>query len=85
MLDELYMEQAEWTGEYVDRHVDEALEWSRQNHQVTVTQVSDDTLAAIRRKLSPMMDAYVRRVAEKGIDGRRLIEFLQRGDEGAEQ
>jgi TRAP-type C4-dicarboxylate transport system substrate-binding protein len=81
VFDDLYFEQADWTGEYVDKHVEDALEWSKANHGVTVTRVDDDQLAKIKAILSPMMDAYVARVAEKGIDGKKLIEFLQR-DEG---
>ena len=83
VFEELYLEQAEWTGEYVDHHVEDAFDWSKKTHQVTITQISDETLAAIREKLSPMLEAYVNRVAEKGIDGRRLIEFLQSDTEEA--
>ena len=77
ILEDLYFEQAEWTGAYVDQHVEDALKWSVDTHGVQVTQISDDELAAVREKLAPMMDAYVQRVAEKGIDGQKLIEFLQ--------
>ncbi len=81
VFDDLYMEQAEWTGEYVDKHVEDALKWAVETQQVTVSQVSAEAMDALRRKLAPMMDAYVKRVAEKGIDGRRLIDFLQNGEE----
>ena len=81
VLEDLYMEQAEWTGAYVDEHVQDAFKWSRENHQVNITQISDETLKAVKAKLAPMMDAYVKRVAEKGIDGKTLIDFLE-SDEG---
>ena len=77
ILEELYYEQAEWTGAYVDQHVEDALKWSVETHGVQVTQISEEELAAIRAKLSPMMDAYISRVSAKGIDGRKLIDFLQ--------
>ncbi len=77
VFESLYYEQAEWTGAYVDQHVEDALKWSVENHDVKVTQISEEELAAVRAKLSPMMDAYVQRVGAKGIDGRKLIEFLQ--------
>ena len=84
VFDDLYMEQAEWTGAYVDQHVEDAFKWAVETHQVTISQISDESLAAIRKKLAPMMDAYVKRVAEKGIDGQKLINFLQQDDGGAE-
>ena len=77
VFEELYYEQAEWTGAYVDQHVEDALKWSIENHGVQVVQISDADLEAVRAKLSPMMEDYIQRVAKKGIDGRKLIEFLQ--------
>ena len=77
VLDELYFEQAEWTGEYVDQHVEDALKWSVETHGVEIRQVSDTELATLREKLTPMMDAYVQRVSAKGIDGQKLIDFFQ--------
>ena len=83
VLDDLYYEQAEWTGAYVDKHVDDALEWSKATHGVTVTRIDEAQLAEVKAKLAPMMDAYIQRVAQKGIDGKKLIEFLQKGEDAA--
>ena len=77
IFEDLYYEQAEWTGAYVDQHVEDALKWSIETHGVQVVQISDAELEAVRKKLSPMMEDYIQRVAKKGIDGRKLIEFLQ--------
>ena len=65
----------------VDKHVEDALAWSKETHGVTVTRLDDAQVAAIKAKLAPMMDAYVKRVAQNGIDGQKLIDFLQK-DEG---
>ena len=80
VFDDLYFEQADWTGEYVDKHVEDALEWSKMTHGVKVVGIDDAQLAEIKAKLAPMMDAYVKRVAQKGIDGQKLIDFLQSGE-----
>ncbi len=80
VLDDLYFEQADWTGAYVDKHVEDALEWSKATHGVVVTRVDDAQLAAVQARLAPMMEAYVQRVAQKGIDGQRLIDFLRSGE-----
>ena len=55
--------------------------WSKETHGVTVTRLDDAQVAEIKAKLAPMMDAYVKRVAQNGIDGQKLIDFLQK-DEG---
>ncbi|MBQ6474302.1 MAG: TRAP transporter substrate-binding protein [Victivallales bacterium] len=81
ILDDLYLEQADWTGAYVDQHVEDAFQWSKETHQVQIKQISEKELAAVQERLAPMMDAYVERVKAKGIDGRKLIQFLQNGQE----
>jgi len=80
VFDDLYFEQAEWTGAYVDQHVEDALAWSKETHGVTVTSLNDEQIAAVKAKLAPIMDAYVKRVAQNGIDGQKLIDFLQNGE-----
>ncbi len=43
VIDDMRREQAEWTGNYVDNHVKEALAWSKQkyNHQVFQLSAAD--------------------------------------------
>ena len=83
ILDDLYLEQADWTGAYVDQHVQDAFQWSKETHQVQIRQITDTELADIRARLAPMMESYVKRVAAKGIDGKKLIQFLQSDQESA--
>lgn len=73
VIDTLSREQAVWTGEYVDRHVQEALTWSKQNHNH-----QSFTLPAAEQKrvdglLAPMVDEYVKKVAAQGIDGKKIV------------
>ncbi|MBQ6472625.1 MAG: TRAP transporter substrate-binding protein [Victivallales bacterium] len=83
ILDDLYLEQADWTGAYVDQHVQDAFQWSKDTHQVQIRQITDTELADIRTRLAPIMESYVKRVAAKGIDGQKLIQFLQSDQETA--
>jgi TRAP-type C4-dicarboxylate transport system substrate-binding protein len=73
VLDDLSREQAEWTGRYVDDHVKEALEWSKQkyNHQVFQLPAADRT--EIPKILKPMFDEYVKRVTAQGVQGQQVI------------
>ncbi len=73
VLDGMRREQALWTGTYVDDHVKEALAWSKQNysHQVLTLSAADE--ASVKTLLKPMVDEYVKRVAEKGLPGDKIV------------
>jgi TRAP-type C4-dicarboxylate transport system substrate-binding protein len=76
VMDDMRREQAEWTGNYVDKHVAEALEWSRQKYGHQVLQLSAADKAAISKHLNPMIDEYVKRVSAQGISGAQIIEDI---------
>ena len=77
VLDGLYREQAEWTGAYVDQHVQEALAWAKEQRKLTVNELSGEDKAALRATAQPLIDGYVARVTEKGVDGKRVIDFIR--------
>lgn len=78
VLEGLYMEQAEWTGRYVDGHAEEALRWAAEEQGVEISEPAEEQFRVLRERLEPLSAAYVERVAAKGIDGRRLLEFLRK-------
>ena len=77
VLDGLYREQAEWTGAYVDQHVQEALAWSKETHKLTVNELSAEDRATLKSTAQPVIDNYVTRVTAKGIDGKAVIAFIR--------
>jgi len=77
VLDGLYRDQAEWTGAYVDQHVQEALAWSKEHHTLTVNEPSAEDLAALRATAQPLIEDYITRVTAKGIDGKAVIAFIR--------
>ncbi len=78
VMDDLRVEQAEWTGKYVDSHVSEALSWSKQkyNHQVIELPAADK--AEIKKLVRPMIDAYVKKVGAQGLPGAEIIADIER-------
>ncbi len=76
VFDALYREQAEWTGNYVDQHVQEALIWSKENRKLTVAELSAEDAATLRATAQPLIDDYVTRVSDKGIDGKAVLDFI---------
>jgi TRAP-type C4-dicarboxylate transport system substrate-binding protein len=73
VFDDLRVEQAAWTGDYVDNHVKEALVWSKEkyNHQIFSLPAKDK--AEITKLLDPMVQDYVKRVSAQGIPGDKII------------
>ena len=72
-IDDLSREQAAWTGEYVDQHVQEALAWSRKNynHQLFTLPAADQK--KVSELLQPMIDDYVKKVSAQGIPGKQIV------------
>jgi TRAP-type C4-dicarboxylate transport system substrate-binding protein len=78
VFDALYHEQAEWTGAYVDQHVQEALVWSKQVHGLTTHLPSVEDSAALRATTQPLIEEYVARVTAKGVDGKAIVAFINK-------
>ncbi len=77
VIDGLAREQAVWTGQYVDNHVKEALEWSKKNYRHQVINLSAADRKRIEAQLAPMTDAYVKKVGAQGLNGTQIIADVQ--------
>ncbi len=77
VLDELAPEQAEWTGTYLDGHVQESAQWSKDNQQVEFIQLSEADKAAWNDKLKPLIDAWTVQAEAKGLDAGAIIEDVR--------
>jgi len=77
VLDGLYLEQAEWTGAYVDQHVQDALVWAKEQHKLIVHEPSAEDREALLATAQPLVADYVARAAAKGVDGQAVIDFIR--------
>ena len=77
-MDDLRVEQAEWTGRYVDGHVAEALTWSKQkyNHEVIQLPAADKT--EIKKLMKPIIDGYIKKVSAQGLPGAEIVADVER-------
>ncbi len=76
-IEELGRPHAEWTGQYVDDHAREALAWAKENRgheHMALAQADRERMA---KMLQPMVEAYMARVSEKGLDGKGLVEQVR--------
>lgn len=77
VLDDLYLEQAEWTGAYVDQHVRDALVWAQEKHKLKTVEPSEADRTALRTAAQPLIEDYIAHAAAKGVDGKAVIEFIR--------
>jgi TRAP-type C4-dicarboxylate transport system substrate-binding protein len=73
VMDDLRREQAAWTGEYVDKHVNEALAWSKEKYKLQIFELPEAERVEIPKLLRPVIDAYVKRVNEQGLSGEQIL------------
>lgn len=77
VLDGLYRDQAEWTGAYVDQHVEEAIAWAKEKHKLTVNELAAEERATLQKTAEPIVEDYLKRVTAKGVDGKAVLDFIQ--------
>jgi TRAP-type transport system periplasmic protein len=74
VFDGMSREQAEWTGEYVDNHVKEALDWSKEKYKdFQILELSASDKATIAKNVKPIIDEYIKRVSASGLPGNQII------------
>lgn len=78
-LDNLRRDQMEWTAQYVDEHVEEAIEWAgtQDGPALKMIEFSAQDKATIKTLLQPMQDEYIKRLTEKGLAGDKILMDVQ--------
>ena len=76
VMDGLIREQTEWTGKYVDDHVNEAVAWSKKKYKVEVINFAADEQKKMHELLSPLVNNYIKRVEPK-VPGKEVIRDIQ--------
>ncbi|MBN1380405.1 MAG: TRAP transporter substrate-binding protein [Deltaproteobacteria bacterium] len=73
VIDELRVEQALWTGTYVEDHVKEALVWSKEKYNHELITLPKKEKAKIAKLLNPMIQDYVKKVTTQGLPGEQIM------------
>jgi TRAP-type C4-dicarboxylate transport system substrate-binding protein len=74
-IEGLKREQAEWTGRYVDEHVTDAVEWSKDTYNVEVIEFSKDEKKKMNTLLGPLVEGYIKRTESK-VPAREVIDDI---------
>ncbi len=76
VIDDLKVEQAAWTGEYMDNHVRESIEWSKQNYQVEIIELAPAEKAALDAKIQFITDDWIKKAESEGYPGKAIVDDI---------
>lgn len=77
VMDGLAKEQSEWTGKYMDNHVDESVEWSKKNYNIEITKLTKKELARWDKLLEPITDKWIENAKAKGLPARTILKDIK--------
>ena len=77
VFDELGPEQTRWTGNYMDNHVKEAMDWSVKTQGVTVFDLSPEQKAKWDFLLKPIINNWIKDNAAKGLPAQAIVDDIR--------
>ena len=77
VMDDLALEQAEWTGIYMDGHVKKAMEWSQQTHKVEVIELDGSTKTEWSGRLQFITDQWITDAKAKGFPSQTIVDDIK--------
>jgi len=75
VITDLAREQAEWTGTYMDSHVDNAVEWSKAQGVEFIT-LDEKEKIKWNTPLSPIVHDWVKKAGQKGFNGQEIVKTI---------
>jgi TRAP-type C4-dicarboxylate transport system substrate-binding protein len=73
VMDDLALEQCEWTGTYMDNHVKEALEWAKKEHKVEVITLSPEQLAIWNKPLEAVTAKWIQDAKKANLPAEQIL------------
>lgn len=77
VMDDLRVEQAEWTGNYMDGHVKEAVAWSKEKHKVEVITLPPEEKVKWDALLEPITAKWMVDAKAKGLPAEAIIKDIR--------
>ncbi|UCE53095.1 MAG: TRAP transporter substrate-binding protein [Desulfobacterales bacterium] len=77
VMEDLRVEQSEWTGNYMDNHVKEAMDWSVKTQNVEVIRLSAQEDAKWDAKLAPLTDKWISNANSKGLPAEAIVKEMK--------
>ncbi len=77
VLNDLGREQALWTGQYMDQHVDEALKWSREKYGIEIIDLSKEQYRIAQDKIAPLVQEWQQTANKAGLPAEKILLDLE--------
>jgi TRAP-type C4-dicarboxylate transport system substrate-binding protein len=77
VMDALGTEQAWWTGNYMDKHVEESIEWSKKNYNIEIIELTQKELDRWDKLLKPLIDKWSDEAKAKGLPARTILKDIK--------
>jgi len=74
VMDDLALEQSVWTGEYMDRHTVESVEWAVKEQGFHLINLSPEEKARWDERVKQVVDKYLAETAAKGLPGKKVLD-----------
>ncbi len=72
-MDDLGREQAEWTGDYLDNHIKDALAWSKEKYQVEVFELTANEHAELKEHGAGLVQTWKEDATKAGLDADAIL------------
>jgi TRAP-type C4-dicarboxylate transport system substrate-binding protein len=77
VFEALAPEQSIWTGAYMDDHVAEANQWSKETQGVEFITLSAGEKALWNERLAPITEQWIKEAEANGYPGRKIVEDIE--------
>ncbi|PIC55991.1 C4-dicarboxylate ABC transporter substrate-binding protein [Sporosarcina sp. P12(2017)] len=77
VIEELNTEMTEFTGDYLDSHVKESMEWSIDSEGLEVVELSEEEMKKWDKKLSDMQKEFVEEVQNEGLPAEEYLSEME--------
>lgn len=77
VMDELGPQQCVWTGVYMDNHVNESIAWSKENHNIEITELSGEEKAKWDKLLEPITNDWIEKAKGKGLPAEAIVRDIK--------
>ena len=78
VMDDLKVEQSEWTGNYMDNHVTEAIKWSKETQNVEFVTLSKREKKQWDKKLQFLTDKWIKESDAKGFPAKAIVKDIKK-------
>jgi TRAP-type C4-dicarboxylate transport system substrate-binding protein len=77
VMDGLIREHSEWTGAYMDKHIIEAVKWSKETQGVEVINLPDAQMARWNKLLGPITAGWIKSTTKKGYPAEAIVNDIK--------